>query len=191
MYKACKTKQSAERQRYIVNGLVEMLQSQRFSEVTVQSLCRQAQLPRKTFYRYFEGKEDVLDAMIDLATMDYESFCGPYRAGESRTSEKEMERLFQFWLQHKNILDALQRSGMSGRLIERSMHLSYLEKVGYRLANHSGEAGPDTFRMTTYFSICGLYVLILDWHHRSCLETPGEMAHATYKLLTEPLYRTL
>ena len=191
MYKACKTALSAQRQRHIVDSMVEMLQSRRFSEVTIQSLCQKAGLPRKTFYRYFDSKEDVIDAMIDFATTDYESFCGPYLEGEPRTSEKDVEKLFLFWLQHKNILDALRRSGMSGRLIGRSMHLSYLEKVGYRLVNQGEEAGPDVFRMTTYFSICGLYVLILDWHHRGCRETPQEMARATYKLLTHPLYCSL
>lgn len=35
MYKVCKTKQSAERQRYIVDCLMEMLFSMPFHEITV------------------------------------------------------------------------------------------------------------------------------------------------------------
>ena len=93
MYKVCKTKQSAERQRYIVDCLMEMLFSMPFHEITVQALCKKADIPRKTFYRYFEGKEDVFDAMVDQVMLEYERFPGPYRQGEHRTSEKDMEKL--------------------------------------------------------------------------------------------------
>ena len=71
-----------------------MLKSIPFQDVTAQALCQKSEVPRKTFYRYFDGKEDVFDAMVDYIMLDYERFPGPYREGERRTSEKDMKRCF-------------------------------------------------------------------------------------------------
>lgn len=189
MYKACKTKQSAERQRSIVDCLMEMLLSMPFQEITVQALCLKADIPRKTFYRYFDGKEDVFDAMVDNVMLEYERFSGPYRVGDRRTSEKDMEKLFSFWREHDAFLTAVSRSGMIGRFIERSIYTSFQEKLGMTLATHQME--PDSFRIATCFSMCGLFALIWDWRRRGYSQTPREMARIAVKLLTQPLYQSL
>ena len=76
MYKDCKTPQSAQRQRHIVSCLVCMMQTQTFQEITVQDLCRKADVPRKSFYRYFECKEDVFTAAIDFLIFDFDPIIG-------------------------------------------------------------------------------------------------------------------
>ena len=189
MYKVCKTKQSAERQRYVVDCLMEMLFSMPFHEITVQALCKKADIPRKTFYRYFEGKEDVFDAMVDQVMLEYERFPGPYRQGKHRTSEKDMEKLFSFWHEHDAVLTAVSRSGMIGRFIERSIYTSFQEKLG--MSSATQQTTPDSFRITTCFSMCGLFALIWDWRRRGYPQTPREMAQITVKLLTQPLYHPL
>lgn len=47
------------------------------------------------------------------------------------------------------------------------------------------------FRMTTFFTTSGLFVILLDWLRRGCEESPKEMAAMTVQLLTRPLYRAL
>lgn len=74
--------------------LVEMIRSQTFGEITVQALCERAEVPRKAFYRYFDGKEDVFLAVVDHLLLEYEQFDGPYRPGERRTAEKDTENCF-------------------------------------------------------------------------------------------------
>ena len=189
MYKICQTKQSAERQRHIVDCLFEMLKSIPFQDVTAQALCQKSEVPRKTFYRYFDGKEDVFDVMVDYIMLDYERFPGPYREGERRTSEKDMEKMFLFWHEHDDFLTAVSRSGLSGRFIERSIYTSFQEKLGMTMV--AQQESLDWFRITTCFSMCGLFALIWDWRRRGYPQTPQEMAHIAVKLLTQPLYRSL
>lgn len=191
MYKSCKTKQSADRQRYIIMCLRDLLQTQSFAEITVQQICRRADIPGKTFYRYFSGKQDVLDAMIDFAIVDFESFPGPYQKGDARTSEKDLEKLFLFWYQNRDLLVALRRSGMSARLIERTIAVNNTGKVGARFATVSGSTESDEFRMMTCFSISGLYALILDWQYSGFQKSPQQMARAAIRLLTQPLYQSI
>ena len=60
MYKICKTKQSADRQRYISDVLFKMLLRHSIDEISISSLCQKAKIPRKAFYRYFDTLEDVV-----------------------------------------------------------------------------------------------------------------------------------
>lgn len=189
MYKMCKTQQSAKRQRHIVDCMNEMLMSTPFHEITVQSLCQSAQIPRKTFYRYFDGKEDVFSAMVDYAMLDYEQFQGPYRDGEAHTSEKDMEKMFCFWRERDDFLTAISRSNLIGKFIERAIYTSFQEKMGMTMATQASDQ--NMFRVATCFSMCGLFALIWDWRRRGYLETSQEMARIAVRLLTHPLYHPL
>ena len=121
MYKLCKTEQSANRQRQLEQGLLQAMLTRHYDEISVSDLCAQLQIPRKAFYRYFDGKEGALHALLDHTLMAYESFPMVYSEGEKRTLLRELEQFFLFWIQQKPLLDALQRSGLSGELIVRSI----------------------------------------------------------------------
>lgn len=191
-YKSCKTRQSAERQRHIVDCLAQMLLEMPFEAITVQALCERAQVPRKTFYRYFDGKDAVFTALTDQIMLDYEQYTGPYAEGEKRTSEKEMEKMFLFWYEHRELLSAIVRSNMTGLTLEQFMETGYAERLGKRLVNLPElEDDSKMFRMTTFFTTSGLFVILLDWLRRGCEESPKEMAAMTVQLLTRPLYRPL
>lgn len=149
-------------------------------------------MPRKTFYRYFDGKDAVFTALTDQIMLDYEQYTGPYAEGEKRTSEKEMEKMFLFWYEHRELLSAIVRSNMTGLTLEQFMETGYAERLGKRLVNLPElEDDSKIFRMTTFFTTSGLFVILLDWLRRGCEESPKEMAAMTVQLLTRPLYRAL
>ena len=52
MYKICHTEDSSRRQRELEQGFLEMLRSQPYDKITLTELCRQLNVPRKSFYRY-------------------------------------------------------------------------------------------------------------------------------------------
>ena len=70
MYKICHTKESAQRQRELERGLLDALGRQPYDKITLTDLCRELQIPRKTFYRYFPVKDDCLLALIDHTLSD-------------------------------------------------------------------------------------------------------------------------
>lgn len=124
--------------------------------------------------------------------LDYEQYTGPYAEGEKRTSEKEMEKMFLFWYEHRELLSAIVRSNMTGLTLEQFMETGYAERLGKRLVNLPElEDDSKIFRMTTFFTTSGLFVILLDWLRRGCEESPKEMAAMTVQLLTRPLYRAL
>ena len=100
--------------------------------------------------------------------------------------------MFLFWYEHRELLSAIVRSNMMGLTLEQFMETGYAERLGKRLVNLPElEDDSKMFRMTTFFTTSGLFVILLDWLRRGCEESPKEMAAMTVQLLTRPLYRAL
>lgn len=91
MYKLCKTEQSAQRQRQLEAGLLAVMGKTRYEDISISDLCEQIGVPRKTFYRYFSGKDGALHALIDHTLMSFETF--PV-ATDRRTLLSDMEKFF-------------------------------------------------------------------------------------------------
>ena len=77
MYKLCKTEQSAQRQRELEQGLLAIMNSTRYEDITVSDMCQKLNIPRKSFYRYFSSKDGALHALIDHTLMEFE-FAAPH-----------------------------------------------------------------------------------------------------------------
>lgn len=182
MYKLCKTEQSAARQRQLEEGLLLAMSTRQYETISVSDLCDQLGIPRKSFYRYFSGKDGALHALIDHTLLEFEEFAIPSSPGEKRSSSTDLERFFSFWLHQKPLLDALQRSNLSGELVVRSVEHA-LGDVGF--LHHEEKSAR---RYATTFGVCGLMSMVLDWHHGGYEISPGQMASVAVQLLTEPLF---
>lgn len=186
MYKACKTEQSAARQRELEQGLLAAMSSHPFDEISISDLCAQIGIPRKSFYRYFSSKEGALHALLDHTLMEMETIYLTAEGDKPVSFTKEMERFFQFWKEQKPLLDALNRSGLSSILIERAVELAVSNNIGTPGQLLSQEAVQQKDH-TTAFLICGLMSTVLQWHRNGYRETPAQMAKIVCRLLTQPL----
>ena len=184
MYKLCKTEQSARRQSEIEEGLLSMMGKVPYEEITVKDLCSRLNLPRKSFYRYFGSKEDALYALLDHRLMGYETkYTGEIAAANSGIT-LHLTWFFEFWMTQKDLLDALERSGLSGILVQRAVFHSRREEIfAYAPENFSNA----DVEMTTGFIVCGLMSVVLQWHHNGYPQSPQEMAETAYKMLNRPM----
>ncbi len=187
MYKMCKTEQSAARQKELENGLLNAMLSSHYEEISVSDLCHAIGIPRKAFYRYFSGKDGALYALIDHTLLEYESFHMRDPVGENATHQQELERFFQFWLQHKPLLDALKRSNISGILVTRAIAQAMTDA---ELTNRFVRQEERVARQhAVTFSICGLMSMVLQWHENGFAMSARQMAVIAEQLLTQPLFR--
>ena len=182
----CKTEQSAQRQHDVELGLMEAMTLQRYEDISVSDLCNQVGIPRKSFYRYFSSKDGALHALLDHTMMEYEAFSGPYVEGEHRTLEGDLERFFMFWLSKKTLLDVLEKSKLSGVLIERAIAQSISESTLPRRFLPQDQK-PMQEQIVT-FCICGLMSMVMQWHHTGYPHSPRAMAQTAVRLVTKPLF---
>ena len=184
MYKLCKTEQSAARQRELELALADMMMQQRYEEISVSEFCSYVGIPRKAFYRYFSSKDGALYALIDHTMLEYERYRHPSSGLDAALLLREEEKFYQFWMQQKKVLDALEFSGLSGILMERA----FAAVDNGSLIRHGASVRNEfTQRQNARFVISGLMVMIVTWHHEGFRESPREMAELTLQMLDRPL----
>lgn len=184
MYKQCRTEQSAARQRELIGGLLEAMTQQHYDEITVSSLCERMQIPRKSFYRYFSSKEGALNALIDYALLDFESFTQRNPKGNDSVQE-EMERMFAYWVHQRRLLDALEKSSLSGVLVNRAIGHSTLEVIGGRRFLSAEEQQARGYIML--FVVSGFLSMVIQWHHEGYPQSVQQMAQIAIRLVSQPL----
>lgn len=189
MYKLCKTEQSASRQRQLEEGLLNVMLTKHYDEISVSDLCEHIGIPRKSFYRYFSGKDGALHALIDHTLLEYEGFQISEKNYQIRTYQTDLERFFVFWLLKKPLLDALERSGISGMLVTRSIDHALCDMgMPKRFLQQEDQTARQYAIM---FGVCGLMSMVLDWHHSGYKLPPKQIAQVAAKMLTEPLFSDL
>ena len=65
MMKQQHNKTALQSQHLIADALMALLRRKPYQEITVSELCREAAVGRKTFYRNFETKKDVIDLILE------------------------------------------------------------------------------------------------------------------------------
>lgn len=186
MYKLCKTEHSANRQRQIENGLLELMSSTPYEDISVSDLCDHMQIPRKSFYRYFSGKEGALHALLDHTMLDYEGFDAVYISHDHRTLEKDLTKFFMFWMAQKKLLDALARNNMSGLLVERTLYNTVNSQVIPK--RFMSQLTQFMQKQVSLFCISGLMSIVLTWHQDGYPETAEQMAAITAAMISQPLF---
>lgn len=184
MYKLCKTEQSARRQQEIEEGLLSMMQQRRYEDISVSDLCQKLGVPRKSFYRYFGSKEDAFYGLLDHRLMGYETQYAGGMSPQKVGITLDLNWFFEFWLTQKDLLDALERSGVSGILVQRAIYNSQRAEIFEYAPEYYSKADVE---MTTGFIVCGLMSIVLQWHHDGYRQPPREMAETAYKMLSRPL----
>lgn len=183
MYKLCRTEQSFARQRQLELGLLDAMKHRRFDEISVSDLCEHLAIPRKSFYRYFSSKDGALFALLDHTIMEFYDST-PMDGMRGNTPLMDLERFFLFWYTHKDLLDALQRSSLSGILVERATTLAREEQL---MATYMSNWDHFLQGIAVSFAVCGLLSMVFQWHQEGFQIEPKDMAKAATTLLTRPL----
>lgn len=171
MAKKCVTEKTAIRQRWIESGLQEMMLQKKYSDISVTDLCRHLQLSRRSFYRYFDDLDDVLNSLLD------HTFENLVISPQEPTVE-ELERTLRFWVERKDLMDALYFGGVIEKLFDFSL----------RYTDFSKEEHP-VQRDRQVFIIGGFMSLLISWYQDGFRKSSEEMAGISYQMLYEPFLK--
>ena len=169
MYKICHTEASSSRQRELEQGLLQAMKSQPYERITLTNLCRELQIPRKSFYRYFPTKEDCLLALIDHTLADCNDIALKGWDGSAALDEAVLLRFFRYWQSHEAFLDAMRNNNLPSLLLDRTTVIVDRMKE-HRSFQHFARD------QVEYFIAQGLMTTVLRWHHFGFPGSPEEMA---------------
>lgn len=187
MSRQIKTERAAQQQHQICASLVRLMETVPYGEITVSRICAQAGIPRRTFYYYFDGKEDVLTLLIQGLMMEsqLESML------LSNTSKSQLEQSLTLFFCHwrdkrARELRALIHSGLEQELTIHCVRWIHEEDSWAHLMENYAEEERNIGLMLGISSV--LYALF-HWCKENFRQNPEYMAACVTRILTKPLYK--
>lgn len=187
MIKQPRTQSAASRQAHLEQSLLELMHGTGYHQITVTDICRNASIPRRTFYHYFDSKDAVLDSLIEslihrcsLEVMF--DFFGGYDAMKA-----SLVRNFYYWCgEGRAIMDVLLDNNLEGRLVAQAQKWLISEKANF---SHSSSLSLKQLEIATMAGAASFFTILHYWRNNNYLESPEEIAEYTAWFLAEPLYR--
>ena len=186
MYKLCKTEQSTKRQSEVEKILLDLMKEKRYEDITVTEISERANMPRKSFYRYFDSKDDVMQSLL------YHTMCEFDTARIVDTSRKlrnEFEEFFMFWKSKRDLLEAFDKSGHIGLLFESATNYAMREFSDVEKYLSDSETGEKV--LAYQFVVSGLMTMTINWYRSGFAESLPNIARAATKIITKPLFENL
>lgn len=184
MYKNCVTEQSIRRQRALEAGLLDAMLNGGYESISISELCDGLEIPRKSFYRYFNGKEGALYALIDH---NIEELVEDLESEDD--TQLTMENFFTGWLERRRFLDAIVRNELVDIFVWRCLKKAMEnDMVSEKLMSlHAGLRR----EYVVMFIVSGLISLVFQWHKDGFAESPREMGSISMHLMPRPIFSVM
>lgn len=160
----------------ILIALQNLMEKKDYRDITVSDICREGNLSRKTFYKYYTSKEDVLDFLV-------ESLCLGYTITDDHSI---FLQYFEFWSHLKDWIAILIQNNLWYEINKKVLHHSaddVRERDWDALLNGHADRKTLVFEFTNF----GLARMVEIWYESGFAMTPAELAHLTEHIISEQL----
>ena len=180
------TQAAQKRRSQLEEALLALMRTRGYAQTTVTDICREADIPRRTFYHYFDCKEAVLRAVVE--SMLNECFLEvilEFDRGYEAMKES-LVRNFRYWQgEAREKLELLLDNGLSGEMMQCA--LRWLESEHLGLPQRPGVSEKE-LEIITMVGCSGFFTLLMYWRRNEYRETPEKMADFAIRALSEPLF---
>ena len=186
MEKLPQTQAAQKRRSQLEEALLSLMRTRGYTQITVTDICREADIPRRTFYHYFDCKEAVLRAVVE--SMLNECFLEvmlEFNRGYEVMKES-LVRNFRYWQgEAREKLDLLLDNGLPGEMMQCALRWVESEHLGLP---HRPGVSEKELELITMVGCSGFFTLLLYWRRNNYRESPEEMADFAMQVLSEPLF---
>ena len=185
MAKQCITEKAIAKQIAICFALEEMLMERDYEEIFVSDLCARAGISRRSFYRYFAGKDDVLLAILENIVQDCNMNAVNVFYPEQKL-EDQLMKFFCYWQEKRSHwLVIISRNHLEALVVERFVDWILREFLRDKsIEDQTREVILDSLE----FTVTGLLANLFRWGQSGFRKTPQEMTAHMIRVMTRPLY---
>lgn len=146
----------------IADALFSLMKRKPFSQITVTEICEEAAIGRKTFYRNFELREDVIDFWLDLRCKECGEMLLPI------PTEEQLYHYCIFLKKHMDVLIVLYQNGLHPMVETKfSVFLPYTMPLW--------SADPVEQEYRSQYIIAGIEAIIRVWVTRGFQESVDDI----------------
>ena len=156
-------------QRWIIQALLNLLEQKEYDKISVSEICRKADLDRRTFYRNFDSKNDVLQQYVNFLGEEY---LKSYKTIETTSNYNATKIFFEFWSQHLHFIRNIKKCGLSDFIFQQFEKFTK-EHIELMVDNVFLKLPIDYIFA---YRIGGFWNVMLNWATSEVILSPEEMA---------------
>lgn len=148
--------------KQITATLIDLLKKKSLSEISISELTDKAGIGRVSFYRNYQGKEDILKEESNRLIREWGKL---YESNPESAPETLFPSLFDFYRDHKDFYTTLYNAGLSSIMMETIIGTIQIT--------------PDMKNLEAYmksFWAYGIYGWLLEWIKRGMPESGKELS---------------
>ena len=176
----------------ITTALFELMKKYKFSDITVKQIIIESKVSRKTFYRNFTSKTDVLIAHIEKIILEYVdsltklTLDSQDTPSSSLTPDQILSIIFDKCLENKELLLYLHKNELMYLLLEQIN--SVINTVHHKLVptDHYLFAGisPHQAAYIISFNVGAVWNILCQWIENDMNDEPDEIINTIDLFLT-------
>ena len=168
----------------ITDTLLQLMKTIPYDEITVKQIILESHVARKTFYRNFLSKDDVLDAYIDRIMYQY--IGSLQQMGDFRLSNT-LDIIFSFCLQYQDILFLLRDNNLMHLLLEKWN--MFIPMIHNQIVDDNCTIfqtfSPEQASYIIAFNIGAVWNIIMKWIEYDMSETPDNIKRTLIKYVAD------
>lgn len=173
MYLDKKNPIAEQSKKWLIEALLVLMKEKPYKDITIKEITEKALLSRRTFYRNFSAKEDLLSQYAWKLCNEYISCL----RNETNLSLPNIACVyFKFWQEHLSFLEILQKNNLFYLLPDK--YNEYLPEI-YNIfkGNRHEYDSPENLTYVLAFSAGGFWNMLSRWILDGALKSPEEMSN--------------
>lgn len=156
-------------QRWIIKAFLDLLEIEEYNRISVSGICRRADLDRRTFYRNFDSKQDVLEHYVHTLGEEYMK---GYAAIGNLDSYSAAKYFFEFWSKYLLFLRNMKKCGLSNYIFQQFEQ--YTTEHMELLKGTQAQSLPRNYVLA--YRVGGFWNVMLTWIAEDEMLPPEELA---------------
>lgn len=183
----CHTEYAVQKMAQLENALLDLMALRPYQDITVTDICREAGIPRRTFYHYFESKEAVLESIIEALMREcFLNTVLDFQVGKEKMHQRFVQ-IFHFWEgENRKKLDVLLKNSLESRLLAFSSTLIRKERIGIL---QNSNLDPKLVEIGLMVGVTDFFTLLFYWSQGGYQESPEQMAEYAIWVLPQAFYQ--
>lgn len=155
-----------------IDSFCDLMRRMPFRDISMQRIAENAGLGRRTLYRHFASKEDILNAYLDRMGEEY---LNSLTEADYLARDLTAKVYFAFFQRHLDFLKLMYRDGLMLKLLEKFDQM--LDTIVNTLrSQHLSNPMPKFIRYYRAFYSGCYWKLMCQWLEDGAREAPEEMA---------------
>lgn len=164
--------------KVLEDALIQRLQTEHISKISVKALCEAADINRSTFYTHFRDQYDLLDYITTAALERIQVYLQEIDLREGRLSTDALEQILAYVARNADVFRALLSDNCDRDIQRRVMDMTViLAAADYR--NLGGRAQ----EYVMLFQLNGCIATLYKWLEDGTPEAPAEMSRLLLTML--------